>query len=340
MRDTTVQRFKARFGVRFMTCAAVGVVLGLVAAWTAGQSTVHTALPNIRLFVNERVTAAVKAQYPMRRAEDSIIIHESFFDPDGDGLFQHYGLFAQALANQVPRGYSGPVCFDWEGMGMLRLNAAIGSPAHSAGVQAFVNVIQFARLIRPEAQLGFYGIPMSEYWDRNEAWRQRNLALQPIVDVSDCLFPSVYDLYKTNEAPLLTAERDLQYVRECVRMALEMSGGRPVYAYVHPRYHPSNMNFGMTLIPNDEFKSHVKAVFETNFRGDKADGVVWWGDDRYYRWLSQQNFPYFHPQYNMPMRWREVFENEIPANTTDDAHYTTIHKRTVGQLWEVIRSLP
>jgi hypothetical protein len=178
---------------------------------------------------------------------------------------------------------------------------------------------------------------MSEYWNRNEAWRQRNFALAPIVAASDCLFPSVYDFYKSYESPYHDPRADLLYVSESVKMALEMSGGRPVYAYVWPRYHESNPVYGYHLIPGAEFKSHVAAVFLAQYKGDRPDGIVWFGADHYFRWFSQQHYPTFHPHYNLAAYLNDMFEAEIPNNMTDDAYFTSIHKKTLRQLWEVIR---
>jgi hypothetical protein len=326
-------------------CARGPVALGIVsvgvivAALSVPQPASGVGGPALALFVNEEVTDAVRSQFLQRCASEAIIINQGHFDPDNNGRFEHRRAFRQAMTDLVPQNYSGPVCLDWEGAGFAGLRARAGSVMHTQTLQAYLDVIALARELRPKSQLGYYNIPMKEYWNRDEAWRQRNLALQPIVDASDCLFPSVYDFYKSNESVYHDPLEDLRYVRECVHMALEMSEGRPVYPYVWPRYHNSNPTNGLRLIDGAEFKSHVAAVFETEFRGDRADGVVWWGADRYFRWLSLQSFPPHHPDYFLNLQCRNVFNAEIPPNTSDDAHFTTIHRRTLRQLSEVIRSV-
>lgn len=301
-----------------------------------GTAVIGQTVTTQRLFVVETVTPAVQSQFQQRGAVKSYIVNQGTFDPDNNGLFEHSRPFIETFTNQVPFHYAGPVCLDWEGQGMARLLAPIGSQMQLQTMKAYVELLTLAQELRPNAQIGFYNLPMSEYWHRNQAWRDRNLSLAPIIDASDCLFPSVYDYYRTGQSAGHSPEFDLQYVRESVLMALEMAHGKPVYPYVTPRCHPSNYHYGLRLIPVDEFKSHVRAAFDPDYRGDRADGLVWWGADRYYRWLGQQNYPPPHPQFWMSYVCRTVFATEIPPNVTDDAHFTNIHRRTLRQLSEVI----
>lgn len=307
-----------------------------LAAAMGGSAVLGQMATGQRLFVVEIVTPTVQAQFPQRGAVQSYLVSQGAFDPDNNGLFEHEQQFRQMFTNYIPANYTGAVCLDWEGQGMARLLAPIGSTIQRQTMKSYVELMTLAKELRPHAQIGFYNLPMNEYWTRDQAWRDRNLALQPIIDAGDCLFPSIYDFYKTGQWVGHDPDRDLQYVRECVGIALEMANGKPVYPYVSPRYHVSNYTYGLRLIPVDEFKSHIRAAFDFNVGGDRADGLVWWGADQYYRWLGQQNLPQTSSQYWMSFVCRTVFAAEIPSNTTDDAHFTNIHRRTLRQIADVI----
>src|SRR4051812_33187005 len=136
---------------------------------------------------------------------------------------------------------------------LTNLIAAIGTPQHDNEIPEFVRAIQYAKTIRPNAKFGFYSLPITQLYDRNQAWRDHEASLAPIYQASDCLFPSVYKFYPDNQ-PLFGATEDHAYVRESVKLALQLANGKPVYPYVWPRYHNSNQQLGYKLIPEAEFK--------------------------------------------------------------------------------------
>jgi hypothetical protein len=311
--------------------AGLAMALALVSSAVIAQS-----VTNPRVFVVETVTRQVQSQFPQRGAVQSYLISEGSFDPDDNGRFEHEQLFRQVFTNYIPADYTGAVCLNWEGQGMAGLRAPIGSTYQRETIRSYVQLLSLAKELRPNAQIGFYNLPMREYWNRDQAWRDRNLSLQIIIDASDCLFPSIYDFYKTGEWSGHDPKSDLLYVQECVGMALEMANGKPVYPYISPRYHLSNYVYGMQLIPGAEFKSHIGAAFDVAYKGDRADGLVWWGADRYYRWLGRQNYPPAHPQFWVSYVCRRVFDAEISQTASDDSHFTTIHRKTLRQISDVI----
>jgi hypothetical protein len=153
------------------------------------------------------------------------------------------------------------------------------------------------------------------------------------------LFPSCYDTNKSNESPQHSPAEDLEVNRDCVKMALRYASGKPVYCYIWPRWHDSNAQWGFKLIHEPEFKEHVKSCFQTSWNGDRADGIVWWGADRYYRNIALQNLSPGHPLYALNQRLIGIFNAEIPPGVSDEEHFNTIHARTLNQLDAVLDSL-
>jgi hypothetical protein len=292
--------------------------------------------PRPKLYVAENVSAQTQALFTQNRAEKTMLVYAISFDPDNNGMFEHDELFRSSLNELVPAGYTGPVALDWEGTAIHGLQAPIGSEVHTRSVQQYVNLIRRAKELRPNAKWGYYGLPIGRYWGRNDEWRAMATALMPIFEESRALFPSVYDAFKSNETPNHDPQEDLAVTRDIVKLALQVSQGKPVYPFVWPRYDPNNLVWGFKLIDDREFTDNAKAIFETNYQGDKADGLIWWGADPYWRWLSLQNYSPSHPEYSISQRLRAIFEQEIPEGQTDEVHFNRIHRHTLELLSQTI----
>jgi hypothetical protein len=288
-----------------------------------------------KFLINEEVYPQIEATFPQRNARRAIVLNDPVFDVNNDGMFDGTANMQYYFDVLVPLDYDGPLCLDWEALA-FDLLVGHSDALRLRTVEQFVLAIQAAKQLRPNAQIGFYGLPVNEYFDRGPAWRAREQQFIPIYENSDCLFPSVYDRFKDNQEPGITAERDQTYVREIVEMAMEMGGGKPVYAYVWPRWHTSNAVWGMQLIPEAEFTAHVAAIFDADYNGDKADGLVWWGADLYWRNISLQNIVPGDPLYGWHVFLEQLFNNEIPPGDTDVEHFTRIHTATLRQISDLI----
>lgn len=311
------------------------VTSGVAGGSSAPQST-PTAFVRPKFYVNQTTSAVVKAIYSANHAKDAIIIYQAGFDADDNGAFDDVAFFTSQVNLYVPVTYTGPVCLDWEGAGINGLMTPPGSALHGQTVNQFITLIKKAKQLRPNAKWGFYGLPIGRYWNRNAEWKAMATALQPILDESQCLFPSLYDTYKTGEAPEQNPAMDLEVVRDNVKLALMHADGKPVYGYVHHRYHPSNAVWGYHLIDDDEFNDQVRAVFDAQYQGNKAAGIVWWGADQFYRALSLENLSPSHPDYAESQRLKLIFADEIPEGVSDQAHWDTIDKHIVQLLSSVL----
>jgi hypothetical protein len=278
----------------------------------------------LSLYVNEDVSDEVRAEvYPPIGAQDSFILYQWQFDADADSVPDEGAAAAVAayLDGVAPVGTTAPVCIDWEADSMSTLSSGeVDSDAFRSAVASFVDFIDDVRALRPDLRFGYYGLPVRSYWSRDADWQARNDALLPILDASDVVFPSVYDFY--TEAEVAEAE-DLAYVRDNVGEALRLAAGKDVFPYVWHRYHDSNATVGGKLIGEEEFKAHVGAVFEAEFEGARAAGVVWWGADRYF--MASGTEP-----------WVDVFAEELPVDTDADAYLDEVHTERLRWLREVL----
>lgn len=305
---------------------------------TRGRSGSTGAFDRFEFFVTEDTSPAVKATYNRYGARDALILYQGAIDPDNNGMFEHEAKFKAAINQLVPPDYTGPVVLEWKGKGLEGLMAPPDSVAHARALEQYLQVLKLAQQMRPNAQFGFDGLPMSRHSDRNNQWLAMNEALKPIYDQSNCLFPTVYDLYSDKETPRQSQEQDVDYVRECVSLAIRFARGKPVYACIAARWHNSNPDWGFMRIPEEEFKEHIGAIFDAQHNGDRADGVIWWGADRHHRWISTQKYSPSHPSHAVSQRLRSVFEKEIPPGVSDDAHFDQIHVQTLQWIADVIKA--
>ena len=160
-----------------------------------------------------------------------------------------------------------------------------------AAIDRFLQIISWVKDERPDVEIGFYGLlPIREYWtpvqfqvaeewrsndptltgrqdwyaeraDQMTQWHAANDRLQELADAVDFIAPSLYTFYDDVEAWSWYAEANL---------AEAASYGKPVYAFVWPKFHQGGWNAGEMISP--EFWQH-----QLDFIRQHADGVIIWG---------------------------------------------------------------
>ena len=128
----------------------------------------------------------------------------------------------------------------------------------------YVALLTALRKSFPGVKLGLYGtIPVRDYWtpvkgspSRLQAWRHDNRRLQPIADVVDVVFPSLYAFYDDADGWITYAQANMDEAK---------AYGKPVYPFLWPQYHGSR-----DQIAPDFWRVQLETVFEN------ADGMVIW----------------------------------------------------------------
>ena len=170
-------------------------------------------------------------------AEKGYIQGHWVFDEDGDGHLDDRDRFAREFGRLVPRSFGGIVALDWEGM----MTKWLKRPPDSAEFRRAMRNLRellLAKDVRPNAMIGYYGIPVPAYRKRDAAWRARCLATVEPLAPADCVGPYAYHPFRTNESARITPARQRRYAVENMEIALEVArraGGKPVYAFVTHR---------------------------------------------------------------------------------------------------------
>jgi hypothetical protein len=147
-------------------------------------------------------------------------------------------------------------------------------PVDQTGIPKYVSLLQQFKKDDPKVKFGYYAqVPMRDYWRaiRGEgtapykAWQQQNASTEPIAQLCDIIFPSLYTLY---DDPVLWQKYAVAQIKEARRY------GKPVYVFLWPEFtaHPG------TYIPTEFWKMELETARKY------ADGIVIWGGENYQKW--------------------------------------------------------
>jgi hypothetical protein len=158
-----------------------------------------------------------------------------------------------------------------------------------ANIDKLARTADIARQTAPEMKFGFYGVaPRSPYWsvllnkkdELEELWTtNRRSAI--IASRVDYLFPSLYTFYDDPSGWELVALATLKEARQY---------GKPVYPFLWPEFHDSNVKLVGTQIPPEFWRRQLELCRQ------HADGLVLWGgftrlwDEEAPWWVETKSF--------------------------------------------------
>lgn len=160
-----------------------------------------------------------------------------------------------------------------------------------ANVQNLVTIGQWFKAALPSGvKFGFYSMaPIRDYWrSLNPAsqdfknWQADNTKMQPLANVVDVLFPSLYTFYPDRAGWV-------KYATANVNEAKRIAGGKPVIPYLWPHYHESNAAMqGAALLGSywrlqlDQVQSLglTSAVIWGGYQKPWNENACWWTDTK------------------------------------------------------------
>lgn len=147
-------------------------------------------------------------------------------------------------------------------------------------IKLYIDVIRFAKKMRPNTKWGYYYIPFTTYWSRSPDFYGKLKKIEPLIKECDVFFPSLYTFYEDKDLALENEKYVIENTKEMIKAGLYYK--KPVIIFVWHRYHPSNKEFGLESLPEEVFLTHIKRIISTSYQGRKVDGIVWWGADDYF----------------------------------------------------------
>lgn len=154
-------------------------------------------------------------------------------------------------------------------------DAQINSVEYKVAIEQFVSLIKFIKKEKPNVKVGVYGMPYRYYY-KSDADRNSNQKLDPILELTDILFPSYYIFYPAKQKGI---EANYKYLKQNLDVAFEYGKrlNKPVVPFVWHQVHPSNRKYGGEAIPKDELSKYLDLIMSyKSSNGQTADGLVWW----------------------------------------------------------------
>ena len=209
------------------------------------------------------------------------LLDQRYIDPNNKMQLDK-NILTNAIKEKFPDSTAGGIgILDWEGDMLANLKTSPQSAEFKKAMDAFTQVIQLAKSIRPNVKWGFYYLPFTTYWNRDDKLIMANQQVKPLLEQCDILFPSLYIFYKDGS---VSANDNEAYASDNINQILMIakSLNKPVLPFIWHRYHDSNRNIGLQLIPIGDFKKFIDQIVRANYSGKRISGLVWWGADAYY----------------------------------------------------------
>lgn len=209
------------------------------------------------------------------------LMSAQFIDPDHD-LKINWDRVQAGLDQLFAPGYNGVICLDWEAEFFDALRAGPTDPNFQKAINKGCNLISYVKEKRPNAKVGFYGMPTAH-------WNTDFTTLTPLFNAMDVLLPSAY------MSDALTFEQNVTKLLNNVELALQLAGSKPVVVFHWPRLAPKGGTGGNSLIERNTFIDYLKKTFTVEVNGKRAAGVAIW--DMTMRWHKQGQLRSVDSQY-------------------------------------------
>ena len=180
--------------------------------------------------------------------------------------------FTAWVHTYLPEDYCGPVVMDYEQPWWKELLAKEISEEHLQEIlSVYIEGIQIARTIEPNAQWGYWGLPALR--NTSKRWLDQGLSMESLFSQCGALYPDVYNCTPGNDRSENT-QRHIETV-------LEQAAGRmPVYAFASVRYCGKEVDHS-DFIPDEIFLRQVNAALKAKWTDEngvqhRIKGIILW----------------------------------------------------------------
>lgn len=149
-----------------------------------------------------------------------------------------------------------------------------GSAAFEKSKKEFVTLIKFIRKKRPCLTIGVYGMPFRIH-KKSQNVRNENGKLDPILKLTDIIFPSIYIFYPAKQK---SVKHNLKYFKMNLDMALDYGKrlNKPVVPFMWYLVHTSNEKYKYEALGKEEMAKYLDYIINYQAHGKKVTGIAWW----------------------------------------------------------------
>lgn len=185
------------------------------------------------------------------------------------------------IETRFPSKKAQGICvLDWEGDPIATFRDQSDKTKFDSYKKEFIEAIKFAKKLRPNVKWGYYHLLHLTYSGEIATFREQNSNLEDIIREQDFIAPSLY-VYDPEER---FQKGNLRYMRNKLLQALEMGQkyNIPVYPFVWHRTPSREKNAGYELIPVKYFQETFDLITNTEYKGVKSKGILWWHSEGYF----------------------------------------------------------
>lgn len=141
-------------------------------------------------------------------------------------------------------------------------------------VKKFIGMVQYVKKIRPNLQIGLYGIPFrfNYKFQKNQNHKKDLLLLLKEVDF---LAPDLYFSYGRSEQ---SDEAYNRILNENLDLFIEFAEeiNKPIKFFVWYKIHPYNKKYGRTDVDRERLQKLIKVISKRKMQYNSIDGILWW----------------------------------------------------------------
>ena len=231
---------------------------------------------------NERTIQNLKNNH----FEDYKLITRSMIDPDGDQKIEKDLIHAYLKKVFPDRASRGMLVIDWESRTFQTLKKRESTnSAFKAAEEVFISIVKTIKNIRPNLQVGIYGIPfrptLKEANKQNIQWIDSfntDTKWQTLLSHVDFLAPSFYIIYADEQ---IGHENNIIFLELQLKNALLYSAtlNKPVYPFFWYRIASTpavNSTYGRTIIPRQTIIKYLDFISSYRYMNRRISGLLWW----------------------------------------------------------------
>lgn len=169
----------------------------------------------------------------------------------------------------VPADYAGPICLDLEGSWWALLDSSNQAVVDTA-IDFYLEGLVYAQSLRPNAKIGYWGIPKKSHSTENST----AASIDRLLQASTGLFPDVYEYNPGGN----DSSRLEEHIEKCIQM---VNGEIPVYAVSFPRYSVNSSGCSHFHTTPEFMRDQVQSTLDTvwtdvNGKDHRVNGVAFW----------------------------------------------------------------
>ncbi len=222
------------------------------------------------------------------------IIQSGRYNNEISSTREHYYFFGRYYIDKENRGiinltsleqginkvvkdvdYNGYILLDIENKIYQELKSeTIYHKNYHKNINAFVEMVEMVKALRPNAKVGVYGFPFNFNY---QAQKKNNdfEKLKPLLKTVDFFAPQIYVYYTENEKSDDFLDK---YINDNLSLYFDYASkiNKKVYPFIWYKIHPYNKKYGGEVMSNKQYWNYLNNIKNFRYKGKKVEKIIYW----------------------------------------------------------------